>query len=187
MQNHRYYYGPSATMAKSMEKKSDGTFEHMCVQLPNTPLRHDYVRAMSIIAMLSRCPTTRKPAKECGCKKIQMEESAACNMLCSLLLVPQPRRKVAHRCICILLVLHLRIVLHSSASGYPRNNESNRRVKTPILCRPNVRQVQTMPCERKARPHLACCRCKSKRACGHAVQRPFAQTPSIEKASKAAA
>ena len=141
-------------MAKSMEKKSDGTFEHMCVQLPNTPLRHDYVRAMSIIAMLSRCPTTRKPAKECGCKKIQMEESAACNMLCNLLLVPQPRRKVAHRCICILLVLHLRIVLHSSASGYPRNDESNRRVKTPILCRPNVRQVQAMPCERKARPHL---------------------------------
>jgi len=34
MQNHRYFYGPSATMAKPMEKRSDGrTFVH----IPNTP------------------------------------------------------------------------------------------------------------------------------------------------------
>lgn len=73
--------------------------------------------------------------------------------------------------------LHLRIVPHGNASGNPCNHESKRRVKTPILCRPNVRQVQATPCERKAGPHLACCRCRSKRACEHAVKRPSAQAP----------
>lgn len=58
MQNHRYFYGPSATTAKPKEKNSDGLYTQTCVHLLSTPIRHERVRALSIIAMLSSCPTT---------------------------------------------------------------------------------------------------------------------------------
>jgi len=89
-------FGPSATMAKPMAKKSDGAAcTHICVHLLlSTPNRREYVHALSIIAMLQNCPTTQKPQKNPVNRKIhlQMKESAACNVFRILFLVAQPNR-----------------------------------------------------------------------------------------------
>jgi hypothetical protein len=97
MQNHRYFYGPSATTAKPKEKNSDGLYTQTCVHLLSTPIRHERVRALSIIAMLSSCPTTPISQK----KKTRLQENTILSN--GRIFWYHNPIQIAHRCMRLLL------------------------------------------------------------------------------------